>query len=248
MNNRLTIAMPYYNAPEMLLKQLEYWYQYPTWVTESVSVIIVDDGSLEYPAQSVFDKHSLPAFPLSLYRIEEDIPWNHGGARNLAFTQMQEGWALLTDLDHVLPLESVCSLLTKHLRTQNVYIPSRYRINGILDWEEIEPHSDSFILTKEMFWQVGGFDEDFSGYWNGMSHLFRKHLLKICDETIVMENIHLMFFDNTVVKDANVKSLGRKGTAYDIKEDPKLFKKMCKRLNKDYKPENQLRFSWTQVI
>ena len=247
MNNRLTITMPYYDAPEMLLKQIESWQQYPEWVTECVSVIIVDDGSPNHPAVDILDEID-SKFPLSLYRIEENIPWNHGGARNLAFTQMQEGWTLLTDIDHVLPLEGVCSLLTKHLREYCIYIPSRYQVSGVLDWEEISPHSDSFVLTREMFWQVGGFDEDFSGYWNGVSHLFRRHLLKLSDEVIVMENVDLHFYDNTIIKDANVESLGRKGSVYDIKNNPRLFNKMSNRLNKNYKPKDQLRFSWTQVI
>lgn len=240
--------MPYYDAPEMLMKQLEYWQQYPEWVAECVRVILVDDGSPTWPAQTVLDAVGGPPFPIELYRIEEDIPWNHGGARNLAFTQMQEGWALLTDIDHVLPLESVCSLLTKQLNVNCIYIPSRYRVLGALDWKEIEPHSDSFILTREMFWKVGGFDESFSGYWNGVSHLFRKHLLSICREVSVLDNIHLLFFDNTIVKDANVKSLGRKGSAYDIKGNPRLYLKLRKRLHdNDYKPTNHLQFTWKQV-
>lgn len=241
--------MPYYDAPEMLMKHLEYWQLYPEWVAECLNVVLIDDGSPKCPASTVLDAVGGPPFPIELYRIEEDIPWNHGGARNLAFTQMQEGWALLTDIDHVLPLESVCSLLTKHLNDKCVYIPSRYRVLSALDWEEIEPHSDSFVLTREMFWKVGGFDEEFSGYWNGVSHLFRKHLSTVVQEYIVLENTHLFFFDNTIVKDANVESLGRKGSAYDIKDDPKLYRRLNKRLqDKDYKPKNHLHFSWKQVI
>jgi len=245
MRNRLTIAMPYYEAPQMLCKHLETWQNYPDWIKDQLRIILVDDGSPNFPAKFVLDAVGWPTIPTELYRIDEDIAWNHGGARNLAFTHAVDGWVLLTDLDHVIPLESLASFLTKTLRTERFYIPGRYRQLGVVDWEEIEPHRDSFILTKEMYWEVGGYDEDFSGYWNGVSHLFRKHLLDQYDFE-VLENCHLTFYDNKLIPDAQVESLGRKGSAYDIKDNPREYEKMAKRLNKIYKPKNQLRFTWKQ--
>ncbi len=236
--------MPYYEAPEMLRKQLEYWRMYPIWAQERVQIILVDDGSQKYPAAEVLKTASIPQIPISLYRIEEDIPWNHGGARNLAFKEVGEGWVLLTDLDHVLPPESVSTLLSALLQDGNVYTPARYRMKGVLDWEEIHRHSDSFILTREMFWKVGGFDEDFSGYWNGVSHPFRKALRREVEFTD-LNNMHLLLFGPDVVKDSSV-DLGRKGSEYDI-QNTKLRKKFKKAL-KEYKPTHQLRFTWKRLL
>ena len=240
--------MPYYDQPEMLAAQMTVWEKYPAWAMEYLKFIIVDDGSPNFPAEALLGEFD-SEFLIELYRIKEDIPWNHGGARNLAFDRMEEGWAVLTDIDHVLPQESICSLLTMDLRLEMVYIPARYLKRGPLEWEEISRHSDSFILTREKFWQVGGFDEDLAGYWNGVSGPFRKALRSHAG-VIELDHVHFMMYDTDLIKDAHVTSLGRKGTKYDILApgvDRKKFNQSHQR-GGGYQPKNPLRFNWEQVI
>ena len=247
MNNKITITMPYYDQPEMLEVQIKVWEQYPDWVKECLEIIVVDDGSRVHPAFDVFPD-PLRDIPVSLFQIKENIPWNHGGARNLAFDRMEEGWAVLMDMDHVLPVESICSLLKMELRPEMVYIPARYRMLSAWDWEEINRHSDSFILTREKFWEVGGYDEDFSGYWNGVSGPFRK-ALKRCSGIIEVDYMYFLMYDTDLIKDAHVTSLGRRGTKYDIRNHKNLalWDVYSKALNK-YVPKKVLRFNWEQVI
>ncbi len=248
MNNKITITIPYYEAPLMLRAQFFQWHKYPEWAWEYINIIVVDDGSPTKPAEAVFSDVTMPSSSVSLYHIQEDIPWNHGGTRNLAFSEMEEGWAVLTDLDHVLPLESVVSLLTMDLSPDVVYIPARYRMLGSWDWEEINRHSNSFILTRKKFWEVGGFDEDFSGYWNGVSGPFRKELRRKA-EFRELDTVHFLLYGRDLVKDANVESLGRKGSAYDIllsEVDQKKFNKINHPGN--YHPKDPLRFKWEKVI
>jgi hypothetical protein len=237
MNNKITITMPYYEAPGMLRKQMEAWRSYPKWAEECLEIIVVDDGSPCYPAMDVMMSEELPWIPVHLFRIKEDIPWNHGGARNLAFDQLEGGWAVLTDIDHVLPMESVCSLLTMVLSPGHVYLPARYRVKGVLDWEEIKPHSDSFVLSREMFWDVGGFDEDYSGYWNGVSGPFRR-ALKQKATFKELKYTHFLLYGRDLIPDANVTTLGRKGSAYDLKRKRQGL----------YAPKNPLRFNWERMI
>lgn len=240
--------MPYYDQPAMLRKQVEVWHTYPKWTWKFLELILVDDGSPNHPAFDVLMEQPLPPFLVQLYRIQEDIPWNHGGARNLAFDRMGEGWAVLTDIDHILPLESVCSLLFIDLLPALVYIPDRYRIRGVMNWEEIERHSDSFILTRERFWGVGGFDEDFSGYWNGVSGPFRK-ALKRCSGIIELTDVCFHLYGSDVIQDASVGVFGRKGSEYDINMcKSSTLKRNYSRALKVYSPKNPLRFNWEQVI
>ena len=108
MNNNITITIPYYEAPLMLRTQFFQWHKYPEWVWEYLNIIVVDDGSPMKPAEEVFKDVIMPSSSVSLYRIQEDIPWNHGGARNLAFTEMEEGWAGAYVLQPDLPLLPSC--------------------------------------------------------------------------------------------------------------------------------------------
>jgi hypothetical protein len=75
-----TLIVPYYRNPVMLREQIKAWEDYP----DAVSIILVDDGSPE-PALEVVREHAPAALlpRLTLYRIDVDIPWNRGGARNL---------------------------------------------------------------------------------------------------------------------------------------------------------------------
>ena len=75
--------MPYYEAPEMLMEHLKYWDKYPEWSYEYLELIIVDDGSSHSPAGDVLDSVGHPRFPFRVFKIQDDIPWNHGGARNI---------------------------------------------------------------------------------------------------------------------------------------------------------------------
>jgi hypothetical protein len=248
MNNNITITMPYYDQPKMLEAQIENWKRYPSWGWGHLKLIVVDDGSPNHPAEKVFKINSHPPFPVEVYRIQEDIPWNHGGARNLAFHQADPGWCVLTDMDHMLPLESICSLLTMLLLPDFVYVPARYRKLSLVEREKIHGHSDSFILTRDKFWKIGGFDEHLAGYWNGVSGPFRK-ALKRCSGTIELDSVYFLMYDENLIPDAHVKSLGRKGSQYDIKKhaNSSLWDSYSKALTK-YSPKDPLRFNWEQVI
>jgi hypothetical protein len=106
---RLSIVMPYYMNPGMLAHQYETWAAYPADLKERVDIVIVDDGSPVSPAADVPRPEGLP--PLGIFRVLEDRPWHQHGARNLGAFVAKGPWLLLTDMDHVLPAESLARLL-----------------------------------------------------------------------------------------------------------------------------------------
>ena len=69
-----SLILPYYRNPLMLGEQLAIANLYP----REIDLIVVDDGSPE-PALPIIT--ALATRPVSLYRIEKDIPWNRGGAQ-----------------------------------------------------------------------------------------------------------------------------------------------------------------------
>jgi hypothetical protein len=239
MKNQLTITVPYYDNPEMLQEQLKVWKIYP----QDVNIVVVDDGSWMFPALEVLQLAKLQN--LLLYKIIQDIPWNHGGARNLAMAEIHEGWVVLTDVDHIMPVSSVERLQKMTLDKTYVYYPRRYKAiqDHVVDHHQ---HRDSFILHRDLFWEVGGFDERFSGYWNGVSRLFRTALKNKAKMNIALPDVSLILHEPDNIPDASTK-LGRKGSVYDINSNPTLKKEFNRALKK-YEPKNHLQFKWIKQL
>lgn len=245
MMDSLTIVMPYYEAPKMLVEQLRWWEDYTT-EKMPVSIVLVDDGSPKNPAERVLRGEGIPlGLSLEVYRIKENIPWNHAGARNLAMHVAKTKWILLTDIDHLLLSWAAKKLLQLKLDPKIVYQPPRYdRVDGIP--MRFKRHLDSYIITKDLFWKVGGYDETLSGYWNGPFEPFRKALKRTADIQELEAGYLLRFNNDDKIPDANVVEWGRKGSEYDVNEHPEV-KKYQKRAMTAYNPR-VLQFEWKQVI
>jgi len=228
MSEKLNIAVPYYEAPLMLKIQLENWNRF---IPDCIEVYIVDDGSVNFPVHNIirdFDNR----FQLNVRRIEKNIPWNHAAARNLLMDMVDDSWTLLTDIDHVL---YDFSQNLQNLEKRTVYRPTRFEFNGNKSPILLPHHADSYVITKSTFWRVGGYDETFTGYWNGAFEPFRKalkrtaHIEDACD-------VYLMRYDNQVVPDANVIEWGRAHSKYDIRTNPELKRKQRAAMT-NYKPK-----------
>ena len=206
-----------------------------------IEVYIVDDGSQQTPAGDVVAEVGA-SFPINISRIEENIPWNHAAARNLLMEMVEgDSWTILTDIDH--KLYGIIDL--SNLNPNIVYRPSRYHYQPSGFPVRIAPHSDSYLITKEMFWTIGGYDETFTGYWNGPFEPFRKAMQREAriEDT---ENIWLMRYGNDHILDANVTEWGRAGSEYDIRNNPDL-RKQQRRACRIYKPVT-LQCKWREVL
>lgn len=158
---RVTLVVPYYQNADFLKAQLATWHDYPP----EASVIVVDDGSPE-PARVTGSR-------VRLFRIEQDIPWNWLAARNIGAHHADDGWLLLTDMDHVVTPETMLSVMYGQHDPKVVYGFSRREHTGAT----IPPHSASFLMTRQMFWTIGGYDESLSGHY-GTDGVYRKEIRK----------------------------------------------------------------------
>lgn len=181
------MIVPYYRQPKMLRMQLEAWNSYPKEVQYAIDFAVVDDCSPE-PAQEVLMNYAYsnmtllsdPGF-ISLYRIDKDVPWNRGMARNLGTKMATTPWVLHVDTDHVLPAQSAQALIAcaAQLRKSKWYRFERFRVgaadetrkkdktNPHAAFAKIHPHIDSYLCTPEAYWKAGGYNEDFSGVLGG---------------------------------------------------------------------------------
>lgn len=162
----VTFVYPFYQCHKFFARQLAVWSAYPAELRQHLSVIVVDDGSPE-PA-------TLPSaspFSLRLFRIGIDLPWNWLAARNIGAHYAPDGWMLLTDMDHVVPVETVARLIHGQHDPRVVYVFQRQEHTGAM----VPPHSASFFLTRELFWAIGGYDEELSGRY-GTDGEFRRRI------------------------------------------------------------------------
>lgn len=197
---KVAIALTYYNSPKMLAEQVKHWKCYPD---SSVEVILVDDGSMIYPAEKELKDLKLP---VEVYRITKDIPQNTWGARNLAFHIAlieKFKWVLCLDIDHVLSCGGLMDLLSEvsYLNTKQYYTPTRWEVKteGL---ELMGRHSDSFLINPELYWKAGGYDEDLTGYYfQGCATYFRKSLNRISRRVDL--KVPTLFYPSELIEDAS---------------------------------------------
>jgi hypothetical protein len=197
----VTLVVPYYESPEFFARQLVHWETLVPAAAQAgapLSVIVVDDGSPRHPASAS------PRPWLRLFRIEPDIPWNWLAARNIGAHHAAAGWLLLTDMDHLVPAETLEALITGAHDPALVYALSRQEHTG----EAIHPHSASFFMTRAMFWQVGGYDERLSGVY-GTDGLYRRRLAATAPIQILSD----VLVRHEYVGDSSVTSYERKTPA-----------------------------------
>lgn len=237
----ITIILPYYRAPKMLEIQVNTILQYP----DSVKVIVVDDGSPE------------PAFPIlqgidrvSLYRIEDDIPWNREGARNLGAKEAKTEWIIHMDIDHILPPECVQNLFSTEINEKNWYRFKRFRVGFADDtrkkdsipddmaYGEVKPHIDSYLCTKKLYWDAGGYNEEYSGCLGGGGP-FLKQLRKTSGKEALL-------FPGDVRLEVYTRSMAKDSSVWDLSRDNTEFKKRRKIFGIE-KAINPLRFNWHRL-
>lgn len=244
----------------MLIRQLEEIVKYPSgW-----RVIIVDDGSPS-PALDVVKmwlnaQDSWSVSPgsvfdtLALYRIDVDIPWNREGARNLASRECKTEWMVHVDIDHVLPAECATRLLQLHTNwdMRNFYRFLRFRVGQAdatrrkdriapdAEFGEIHPHIDSYLCTKDQYWDAGGYNEDFSGILGGGSEFLRR-LERAARASMAPFDVYLHVYTRTAIADASDLYCDRSMT-----EVKKLERKL--REQGSPKPTTWLRFPWRRLL
>lgn len=158
--DKITHVQSYYRQPKMLDFQVENWLSWPREVKEQINFIVVDDGS---PEPIVPPKVNLN---LAVYRINENILWNCGGARNLGAHLCETEWMWLNYLDYYWTEENVKKMLLLDRTDPMVFYRFHcvYADSGLSQRPEHHPIGAPY-LNKETFWRQGGLDEDFSGHY-----------------------------------------------------------------------------------
>lgn len=225
----VTFILPYYNQPAMLRRQLANWGCYTDFTRAHARLIVVDDGS-PIPAIDAMNAHNFTnAFydwRAELYRIKVDIPWNRAEARNIGALKADTPWIVQLDLDHLMPPEAAENLVLRQaaFTPDNWYRFRRYRVGAAdhtrnkdaLDrdvrYGEIKPHIDSYLCTPEMYWNAGGYNEDFSGCLGGGSP-FLAFMSRLAAPQMAPDSVYLHVHTTDMTPDASA-ALDRDTTEY----------------------------------
>lgn len=236
---KITLIMAYYENPGMLEKQQEIIGAYPKEILENLDWIIIDDCSPEHPASEVFKK--IPEInDMRLYRTEVDVPWNQDFCRNLGASEANTGWLFLTDIDHLVPLETMRILMTEDSGFIKVSESYRFTRRDYPGNERYKIHPNSWFMTKELYEKIGGYDERFAGYY-GTDGDFRDRLKKIA-KIRTFDFVDIIRVGREHIPDASTTTYQRKKP-----EDGVAIRKIKAARCANAKPHN-LTFRWERLI
>jgi len=174
----------------------------PEKIKRHIRLTVVDDGSPKgeatAPAQPL-------GFPLNIYRIDIDVRWNQDAARNIGVRHASTNWLLLTDMDHLIPEETLMSLSRSHFDDRDVYTFRRLTAPNM---QVYKPHPNSWFMSAEMWERIGGYDERLAGYY-GTDGDFRARVVA-CAREIKQLPLNLIRVPRELVADASTTTYERK--------------------------------------
>lgn len=196
--------MAYYENKGQLQRQYELIRSFPQEFKHHIRVIVVDDCSEKNPAH----KYKIGC-PVEVFRIlPPKVMWNQDAARNIGVHNALTKWLLLTDIDHMVPLNTWEKLIFHQWSEGEIYTFKRVSAqpNGKPP-TPYHPHPNTWFMTKDLYDHAGGYDERFAG-WYGTDADFRERV-KTVGHLTQMEDV-IIRVGREVVPDASTVGFPRK--------------------------------------
>lgn len=235
----LTVIMPFYMNKGMLQKQIEIFNSYPKDIKKNIEFIVVDDAS-PIGERAEECKLNPKGFDFKLYRILTDLRWNWLQCRNLGAKEAKHDWILMTDIDHIIPEKTMTKIMTTEFDHRSFY--TFPRINWA-DGSEYKPHPNSYMMTKQRYWKIGGYDETYAGHY-GTDGMWRRRCEEVASHVFLV-GCPLARVDRQDIPDASTRPevLDRKDN-----RDPKALDDI-----RAYKEATgigitTLRFPWKRIL
>jgi len=256
--NKIDIITAYYNQNVYLTEYLTYLDKFilPKFGNK-VNIILIDDGSKEYPARDFLPK--LTHTNLDLYEIEEDIPWNLSGGRNLGVHVARSNNVCYIDIDSLLTVNHINELLDINIKDKEIYQFPCYDykfFNFITNKFVYRNLPSPFFMKKQDFLQHP-MDEDFCGNWGYENTHWLKVLSKNKFIKKTLKNSLMVAtktnIDNDTLSltkfDQKEKKWKKRAGGTNLFRDRAINLKLYNEKLKDLKvPENILRFNYKLIF
>jgi hypothetical protein len=157
-NTRVRVNYTYYNSPDVFQKIIDWYERCDPY--SSFDYTVIDDGSQDSPITNM----TIPN-RWRVLRIDKDYGWNNEGARNCLMKDSSNEWNLILDSDWVidaLNLNRIRFQIARGLKPQAIYLPGNFGYRTI---------RNSFLVNKDTYWKIGGYDQAFVGY-HGVDYSF----------------------------------------------------------------------------
>ena len=262
-----TMIIPYYENRGMLAKQYDHLLSLNPEVRAFINLIICDDGSPTSPASppdgiegrieydQVSDPHwsvrlngeatALGLRSFQLWRVDKDVRWNWLACRNIGAHYADTQWILMTDIDHLLPEATAIRIIEGPLDPACAYMFSRVDAPDMapaLDRHgKHKPHPNTWLMTKQMFDKVDGYDESFSGFY-GTDGMFRRRVERAARGIITLPE-NMIRVPREVVPDASTTRYGRKE-----QQDREGVARIRAQREREGGPNKRLSFPYHRVI
>jgi len=158
----LTLMYPCFGQEKRIFRLLEGWDAWWEDLKEHVKIILIDDYGTP-SVESMLAGREMD-YDLSVYRIQDDVKHNIPGAMNLGMMAASTPWILTMDTDYSFPLKDMHQLLNFKPHQQEVYSFFQQRDPSDEAVDKLDrTHTNTFLIHKDTFTALNGFDEDFSG-------------------------------------------------------------------------------------
>lgn len=199
---KLSIITPVLNSHEIVRRQELHYLNME--LSNNLEIIYVDDGS-DPPLK----------FGFKLLRTKDKRAWTEHTAKNMAARQAKGEYLFFIDVDYIVTNEGIDKALEFNGDRMNVW--RRFGVldeNGVLEttWDALSgwglkrewyekqfrkklSHRNQFVIRKDLFFELGGYDEARVGkwfksgspdsqFWNKWKHAEREGKVKTSDELV----------------------------------------------------------------
>lgn len=178
---RVSVIIPFLDSDEIVRRLIKYWGRMD--IPDDVEFIIMDDGSekpLRHPDFGLLELIRELNLNMEIYETHEYRPWTSSIARNKGAKIARGRNLFMVDGDYIIPEKAIMD--ARDFDGHKMHMIRQFGVldeNGIFSQEKdvliqwglpeeryrrrgvaIPPHPNVFVMNKEVFLEIGGYDEE----------------------------------------------------------------------------------------